>query len=285
MKSIVCDICGGESFFIHKGTRDNPSIDIYECSKCHTKQLNHIVENDYSNGFMNGSNCMSAAEIEARIKDCDQDDKRRASMLESWIKDKDVLDFGCGFGGFIRYASGITRSISGVELGINEIKYLHKCGYDVKNHIEEYEKEFDVVTMFHVFEHLTNPSEWLSVISKKLKKCGLLFIEVPNANDALLSLYNNKSFENFTYWSAHLYLFTKESLKKLIDDNGAFLIEDEGQVQRYPLANHLYWLSKGEPQGQNKWPFFNDEEINSLYSKILEKQNMCDTLFFRIRKK
>lgn len=283
-RKMVCDICGAASFFIHSGTRDNPSIDVYECSKCHTKQLNSIVENDYANGFMNGKH-MSPQEISDRLNECKMDDERRATMVAPWIQNKNVLDFGCGFGGFINVVSKITKSISGVELGNDELDYMISRGYDVKNSIEKFDSQFDVITLFHVFEHLKNPREWLNIIGSKIKKDGLLFIEVPNANDALLSLYENSSFADFTYWSAHLYLYTKESLTNLINETGLFTIEEEGQFQRYPLSNHLYWLSKGKSGGQNIWSFLNTDSINNEYKALLEKENMCDTLFYRIRRK
>ena len=284
MCSITCDICGAESVFIHKGTRDNPDIDVYECTNCHTKQLNKIVDNDYQSGYMNGKR-MTSEEIQARLESCKTDDMRRANMVEPWIRGKRVLDFGCGFGGFIKYASGIAGSVSGIELGSDEIEYMLGQGYDVSDSIDTFDDPFDVITLFHVFEHLKDPAKWLDIISEKIKKDGILFIEVPNANDALLSLYDNAKFADFTYWSAHLYLYTRESLRKVICDNGSLAIEDEGQVQRYPLANHLYWLSKGEPGGQNKWHFLDSPALDREYKKLLEEKDMCDTLFFRIRKK
>ena len=197
------DICGADSFLIHSGTCDNPSVDVFGCSVCHTKQLNAIFENDYSNGFMNGYTEMSLQEIIAWLNECKTDDERRAQMIAPWIKDKNVLDFGCGFGGFIKTIAGIVSNISGVEVGKDELKCLNKLGYNVKNSIDLFQIQFDVITLFHVFEHLHNPRNWLSVFSRKLKKDGRLFIEVPNANDALLSLYNSSSFADFTYWSAH----------------------------------------------------------------------------------
>ena len=281
---IICDICGAESVLVHKGTRDNPDIDVYECKSCHTKQLDRIVENDYQSGYMNGKR-MSIEEIQARLESCKADDKRRADMVAPWIRGKRVLDFGCGFGGFIKYASNIAGSVSGVELGSDEIEYMHGLGYDVSDSIDSFTDLFDVITLFHVFEHLKDPAKWLDIIAGKLRKNGILFIEVPNANDALLSLYDNEKFADFTYWSAHLYLYTRESLKKVICNTQSLVIEDQGQVQRYPLANHLYWLAKGEPGGQNKWSFLDSPAMDSEYKKLLEEKDMCDTLFFRVRKK
>jgi len=202
-----------------------------------------------------------------------------------WCKNKEVLDFGCGFGGFIKGMQDVAKCICGVEISTTERNYLTVEGISVENKIEKFGKKFDVITLFHVFEHLFNPREWLTTFANYIKEDGMLFIEVPNANDALLSLYESPAFADFTYWSAHLYLYTKESLIKIINDNGCFEIEEAGQFQRYPLSNHLYWLSKGKPGGQNKWQFLNSEILNKEYTRMLEEANLCDTLLFRLRKK
>lgn len=69
-----------------------------------------------------------------------------------------------------------------------------------------------MITLFHAFEHLTDPGIWLDRFSEYLYSGGYLIIEAPNANDALLSLYESKAFADFTYWSAHLFLYTINSL-------------------------------------------------------------------------
>ena len=106
-----------------------------------------------------------------------------------------------------------------------------------------------------------------------------MIIEVPNADDALLSLYENNEFADFTYWSAHLFLYTIKSLSMIIEECGKYSIESVGQVQRYTFANHLMWLAKGLPGGHNKWDFLDSEELNMSYAKKLQELQMCDTLF------
>ena len=86
--------------------------------------------------------------------------------------------------------------------------------------------------MFQNIRRLTNFSKYLS-------EEGFLIIEVPNANDVLLSLYENDKFADFTYWSAHLFLYTIRSLSMVIEEVGKYNIISAGQVQRYPLSNHL----------------------------------------------
>jgi hypothetical protein len=101
---------------------------------------------------------------------------------------------------------------------------------------------------FHVVEHLTNPINILAKLSHLLSDSGSLVVEVPSANDALLTLYDSDAFQKFTYWSQHLYLFTPETLRRVGEMAGLVVTKVE-QYQRYPLSNHLYWLSKNAPGG------------------------------------
>jgi len=52
-------------------------------------------------------------------------------------------------------------------------------------------------------------------MSKMLASGGQIIVEVPNADDELLTFYNNEPFSNFTYWSCHLFLYTAKTLQML----------------------------------------------------------------------
>ncbi len=278
-----CELCGGELQLVHTGTRDNPNIDVYECVDCHTKQLDTRRDNDYEHGFMNGTERMSAEEIQKRLESCKADDVRRFEMMRELCAGKKVLDFGCGFAGFLDRIRDVASEAVGVELGSDEREYAKSANLDVRKDISDC-GTYDVITLFHVFEHLNDPRKWLDIFAEHLEKGGQLIVEVPNSQDALLELYHSEAFADFTYWSAHLYLYTKDSLSRLIHENGNYRILDAGQVQRYPLANHLYWLACEKPGGQVKWPQLNDEALNREYERVLRAQNLCDTLFFRIER-
>jgi len=106
---------------------------------------------------------------------------------------------------------------------------------------------------------------------------------VPNCDDALLSYFNSDAFSNFTYWSQHLFLFNEKTLTDLVK-KANYKINYINQVQRYPLSNHLYWLSKALPNGQSKYSIFNNEKLNVEYEKVLKKEKICDTLLISISK-
>ena len=56
------------------------------------------------------------------------------------------------------------------------------------------------------------------------------------------------------------------------------------QVQRYNLANHLFWLSKGLPAGHKAWSHISSSKSDNEYYKMLSKNNLCDTIFVEIKK-
>ena len=242
-------------------------------------------ENDYENGFMYDTNNMSELDIEERLQLFQPDDCRRYETVKTICAGKYVLDFGCGFGGFLNYISKVSGKCCGVELGRCERDYLKSRHIECFKTIDECKGKFDVITLFHTFEHLNNPRKWLDKFSKHLVKGGHLIIEVPNANDVLLELYENKKFADFTYWSAHLFLYTIKSLSMLINECGRYDIVSSGQVQRYPISNHLFWLAKGMPGGHNKWNYLDSARLNDAYTEMLMKLEMCDTLFFILQLK
>ena len=67
--------------------------------------------------------------------------------------------------------------------------------------------KFDLITAFHVVEHLQDPIEIVAMLGSLLTDDGHLVVEVPSADDALLTLYSCDAFQNFTYWSQHLYSY------------------------------------------------------------------------------
>ena len=138
-------------------------------------------------------------------------------------------------------------------------------------------KKIDLITAFHVIEHLQDPRKILENLKKFLSLEGFIVVEVPSASDALLLLYECEAFQNFTYWSQHLYLFNAKTLETLVQQSGLKVISIQ-QYQRYPLSNHLYWLSKGKPGGHKFWSFLDSPLLQQAYADTLARIGRCDTL-------
>lgn len=110
-----------------------------------------------------------------------------------------------------------------------------------------------------------------------LAKNGRMVIEVPSSEDVLLTLYDSDTFQRFTYWSQHLYLLNAETLRRLAEQAGLRIVTIQ-QYQRYPLSNHLHWLSQDKPGGHQNWAFLDSPELKSAYGNALAAIGKCDTL-------
>lgn len=273
-----CLICGGNQFScIHNGTRDIAGINVMKCTGCGMVQLDTKMYNTEQNYMGGGMLKNSYGAISDKTEDivwevwCQEtepDDNRRYEALKALCFGKDVLEFGCGNGGFLRRIKKAASSVTGIELMDEARRNIEKDEIRVYKSLDKIENTFDVVCMFMVIEHLNDPDKILRKIYSVLNPGGVIVCETPNAEDILISKYQCKKFEDFTYWSEHVLLFNSMTLEKLFRRNG-FRTEQNTQIQRYSLANHLYWLSKGKPGGHIKWTELSDSQLNEIYAKKL----------------
>ncbi len=207
-----------------------------------------------------------------------EDDNRRAIQFEKNLKNKDILDFGCGWGGFLNNIKNF-KSLSGVELRKECINYIHKNlnKISISDNLNFFEEKFDIITMFHVLEHIPYQTETLKVLKSKLKKKGKIIIEVPHAEDFLILQDELKEFKNFTFWSQHLILHTYKSLKSILLKSGFKNINIQ-YYQRYNFSNHLGWFLKRKPGGHNFYKEIASDSLNLSYCENLKKIGQTDTL-------
>ncbi|EMY76331.1 methyltransferase domain protein [Leptospira weilii serovar Ranarum str. ICFT] len=280
-----CYLCKSMSNMRRDGVvRDNPDLEVLECAECGLVFLSnskHISEEHYVNSGMHGEEMIS---IQNWVRESDADDTRRYEFLKTKLLNKKLLDFGCGAGGFLLKSLKDTSLSEGVELELRLQEYYKENGLKVWTNLQKIFDEgrrFDIITAFHVIEHLTDPKKTILELASMLSDDGELVIEVPNSNDALLVLYQSDAFSKFTYWSQHLYLFNNITLTKLIQQTGLKLNWIK-QIQRYPLSNHLYWLSKEKPGGHVKWSFLENEMVHQIYESQLASLGLCDTIIVSV---
>lgn len=279
----TCMLCGSdENSIIHRGVRGNSDIDVLKCNVCGLVYLNEFLDN--SDEYYKSS-CMRKGEMESTIQEirtsASVDDKRRASFIAPMIENKRYLDFGCGAGGVLIRTRDIAREICGIELEQAMVDVLNgegiKCYPSIDSAIDELKGKMDVISLFHVLEHIEEPVSVLQKLSTMLSEDGVMVIEVPNADDALLSLYENENFADFTYWESHLYLYNNITLTQLMKKAG-LKIKFLGQIQRYPLSNTLYWLAKGRPGGHKGWSMLSNDKLDKEYGEQLARLGIADTI-------
>jgi 2-polyprenyl-3-methyl-5-hydroxy-6-metoxy-1,4-benzoquinol methylase len=207
-----------------------------------------------------------------------EDDYRRAIQLKKYLKNKDILDFGCGWGGFLKNIKNYN-SLNGVELREECINYIQKNvkNINISNNINSFKQKFDLITMFHVLEHIPYQISTLKFLKSKLKNKGKIIIEVPHAEDFLILQDNLKEFKDFIFWSEHLILHTYKSLKTILLKSGFKKINIQF-YQRHNFSNHLGWFLKRKPGGHNFFKEIVSDKLNLSYCENLKKLGQTDTL-------
>ena len=280
-----CYLCGGMEFNKRPGSvRDNPELEILECVSCGLvffSSFEHVKNDFYENSRMHDEE-IGIPDVQSRLRETGWDDERRFQYLESVLSNRKILDFGCGTGGFLLKAKKLAVTAYGVEPEIRLSNHFQDHDLTVFQNLSDISTDirgggYDIITMFHVLEHIPDPKLILSQLSEMLADNGQIIVEVPNADDALLTLYECEPFSHFTYWSCHLFLFTAKTLQMLFDQMN-LKVNYIKQIQRYPLSNHLHWLAKGRPGGHQKWHYLDSPELHAAYEKQLAAIGKCDTI-------
>ncbi len=291
MINIECPISGESSNQcmwapITGSVRDFPEVGVVKCQKCElvtpAKDLRQNV--NYRDGTMHDW----AGGYGGLLPGPASDSNRRIEAVKS-IKNrfqiKTILDFGCGSGEMLDVFIKEFEAI-GVEPDEGARYAAIQKGlsvYESSNAVVENNIQVDAITLFHVIEHLYEPTKELEIIHKILKPDGWLIIETPNSNDSLLTIFDSLNFSNFTFWSHHPMLHSQFSLESLVSKSGFSLFESIG-VQRYDLNNHLYWITKGLPGGHKIWKDLLSEETLESYAKDIIQNKASDTLWLVARK-
>ena len=126
-----------------------------------------------------------------------------------------LLDVGDGTGDFLMAAKNTGWEISGVEINESARNLAKKKSVLLESSINNFNgQKFDVITMWHVLEHISNYQEVLQTCHSLLKENGTLIIAVPNYKSYDANYYKS-------HWAAydvprHLWHFSRSSLPKIL---------------------------------------------------------------------
>lgn len=215
-----------------------------------------------------------------------KDEDRRLEQFLPLIKGKSICDFGTGHGFFLDLCVGTACQVSGVELREGCIKDIQKRlgeSVMVQPSFKDFELPFDIITMFHVLEHLENQQEYLNSAYMALKSGGTIILEVPHAEDFLIEKLALEAFYDFGFWSEHLILHTRTTIRYFLQAAG-FIDIKIFPYQRFGYANHLHWLRHGKPGGHEIYKDIPSNEFDNSYREFLCQRNWSDTLIATARR-
>lgn len=247
MKNANCPVCGSKKVSGYLETQNrrfsNKNIKRFKyfyCLSCGSLFLSEIsydkkyYENAYGSNYykIDKSAKTYFEKIYSRFVNF-QKWKILRSLILSRKKIK-VLDVGAGNIGFLNANEDYIYKKSAIDIYKgNKVKK----GIDVINsEFIKYNfgnKNFDIVTSWHVIEHIPDPKRFLSKIRSILNPGGYAVISTPN----LKSFGFNKFKENWYHLDAprHIVLFNREALRKLAEEAGFTFIREINMFYEFPF--------------------------------------------------
>jgi len=287
---VACPLCGGDdvsqvSSRLRDGMEARFEMRPYRCGACGLVFMHPLMDEPAERAFYQN-------EYRRLYHGCDYDlarfhaerlpDARRrvAALGEAGLLRGDVLDVGSSTGAFLALMGDAVQSRRGAEPDERQRAFAAAQGIATAAFVDDLDPalRFDLITAFHVLEHVRKPVAFLRRLAARLRRGGALVVEVPNVDDALLSVYRVPAFATFYWHPAHSYYFSCETLGRVATEAG-LRVEICG-VQRYGLANHLKWLSAGGPGGNGE---LISAETDAAYARDLCRAFRCDTLWMIAR--
>ena len=163
--------------------------------------------------------------------------KNKVGLINDFNPEKGkILDIGAGTGDFLICAKANGWQITGMEPSEKAQKIAISKGVSFEKDMQSIKKQqFDVITMWHVLEHIPNIEQQIQELKRLLKPNGTIVVAVPNFKS-----YDAKYYGEF--WAAydaprHLWHFSKIAIEKL------FAKEDMKLVKTLPLFFDSFYVA------------------------------------------
>lgn len=208
--------------------------------------------------------------------------KKKFRLVDQLAKGKSILDIGCGTGELLNYFMKMGWDTKGIEPNPSARKFA-KNSYELEafdeDSLENFKKSsFDVISMWHVLEHVPDLHGRMKQAKNLLKKDGLLVIALPNLDSPDAVKYG-------PHWAGldvprHLYHFTQDTFEVLLEAHNMELIKS------IPMKFDAYYVSLLSETYLKKSLAFIPAFVNGLRSNFrARRDNNYSSMIFVVKLK
>jgi SAM-dependent methyltransferase len=202
--------------------------------------------------------------------------RKRVRRVQAFLSAPgNALDIGCGQGTFLQLLREEGWDCQGTELTEESARRASLRGIPVS--VGEFDParfpshSFDLITLWHVLEHLRDPRKTLGSLPGLLKPGGLVAISTPNVDSLQAEVGKGKWFHLDA--PRHLYLFSPKTLGRVMESLGFRLVE----LNHFSMEQNPYgWLQSllnlaGLPENSLYGTLKNSPESSPKYFSPLQK--------------
>ena len=209
-----CALCHDNNFKLisEKDSKSKGELIVCFCNSCSMVSQNpipteHQVEQYYATEYRQDYKQVFEPKLKHIYRAGNLALDRLGFLTKNNVASGKLLDVGAGGGEFTYVSSQLGFDSTGIEPNIGYSNYA-KDQYQANvktGQLADVDGKFDVITMFHVMEHIPDPIKTFKKLYDLLNEDGLLFIEVPNIESFSQSPGN-------TFFKAHIHYFSAATL-------------------------------------------------------------------------
>lgn len=297
----ACFVCGYSNWQLLYEARDllhdlDGKFYLYECPKCgfvstQPKLSNQEMQKYYPEDYLSYPTAIDDEKTWHQRASRQRGVRRKCdfAVRESGVATGKVLDVGCATGIFLKemqnrgwQAYGIEPSDYAANYAKEQLKLNVTHDYLQADSFEA--NQFDLITLWDVFEHLPNPQETLHIIHKILKPGGVLLLCLPNPES-----WNRYWFkEAWAGWDVprHHYGYKAKTLTQLLKKHGFGFKRIKSFTGHHGMTTISidFWLKKkgvSKKKRQRFSKFFNSYAIRALmlpYFYFINALNRSDSM-------
>ena len=242
-KEIACNVCGGENRRPHLV---GSGLNLVQCLDCgfiyvypqpEPTELKALYGETYFRNHQSsvvGYSDYISDEVNIR-----RTARRRIKALSRYISSGKLLDVGCAMGFFIDEAKALGWRVSGIDVSDFGVSYARShFGLDVFHgeltELAVSEAQIDLITMWDVIEHVSDPTAYIRQAAKLLRRGGYLSLSTPDVESLPARLYGNR-WVGYKLSTEHVSYFSLRTLKMLLEKEGFELVSYGHVGKHVPL--------------------------------------------------
>ena len=231
----VCESTNELEIFIKEGGR------YVKCQDCNMIYLNPVFTNVAIEKYYNENHSLQSEVVESdtdnfyvNIYNAGLDD-----IQEIFSSLSNILDIGCSSGTFLDLAKKRKLDTFGIELNKTEYIFSKEKGHKVYNDLLEninFEENFDLITLWDVFEHLIDGEFYLNEMKKNLTNNGLIFLQIPSSDSLAAKILREHC--NMYDGLEHVNLYGVETIKILAEKCGFEVLSLKTVISEIGVINN-----------------------------------------------
>lgn len=228
------------------GFPSSKAFHLMQCSGCGLVVLDPVPAPEELSGFY-PTVYYDESEDSVRSKTPSMFKQEKFAVVDKFRKSGFLLDLGCGTGGFVERMKKHGWKVHAADFSKNACRLASEkigpenvfCTDFLKIGVAD--STYDVVTLWHVIEHLPNPAEVLEKIHQLLKDDGIVVICCPNFNSWLRRIFKDKWYPLSV--PHHLFHWTPKTLGILLKKTGFEVLEQKTRLMDIFGAMGMFKMS------------------------------------------